>query len=560
LDLLKPSYATGYAKNASQSAHPNLWDGLVGAWMPSLGVTGETLRDVSGNGNHGTLTNMDAATDWVATSRGLALDYDGGNDYVTCGAKKKFEFFLGDSISTSCWVKPTNTSIQAFQAMFTIGGSAGVPRDRTYQLRILSDRRVNALYRNLSNNAWHEKRTNASHVNNNEWINIATTFTYGAGASWKIYINGKVVDSFYYAGNGNAPPINTSNDEVFIGVGEDGSSQHWLGNIGNFLLYRRYLSPSEINHLYVDSLAPFRTKKRTVVRVPAAIPAATVVGSIKKPATIIKPSYQAGYARNASESENPKLWDGLVGAWMPSLGVTGDKLRDVSGNGNHGTLTNMDAASDWVATSKGLALDFDGVNDYVNTNGSVVSLDDDFTFLVVVRTPSSLSSNSTFRGLISKGDLSSKWASISYNANGNRFVVGIDDGAIKSEFFGSIPLSPRKFYSVAGVFRRGKTLELYVNAELDGSTSDNSGSCDISENVFIGSRKFGSAQYFMRDLFLSASVYNRALSPTEIKQLYVDSLAPFRKKQRVSVAVPAAVPTPSATYHPLRSLAHPLEQ
>jgi len=275
---------------------------------------------------------------------------------------------------------------------------------------------------------------------------------------------------------------------------------------------------------------------------------------------LLKPSYATGYAKNASQSAHPNLWDGLVGAWMPSLDVTGETLRDVSGNGNHGTLTNMDAASDWVATSKGLALDFDGVNDYVNTNGSVVSLDDDFTFLVAVRTPSSLSSNSTFRGLISKGDLSSKWASISYNANGNRFVVGIDDGAIKSEFFGSIPLSPRKFYSVAGVFRRGKTLELYVNAELDGSTSDNSGSCDISENVFIGSRKFGSAQYFMRDLFLSASVYNRALSPTEIKQLYVDSLAPFRRKQRLTVAVPAAVPTPSATYHPLRSLAHPLEQ
>jgi len=57
----------------------------------------------------------------------------------------------------------------------------------------------------------------------------------------------------------------------------------------------------------------------------------------------------------------------------------------------------------------------------------------------------------------------------------------------------------------------------------------------------------------------SCGIWNRVLSPTEIKQLYVDSLAPFRKKQRVSVAVPAAV-APSATYHPLRSLAHPLEQ
>jgi hypothetical protein len=66
-------------------------------------------------------------------------------------------------------------------------------------------------------------------------------------------------------------------------------------------------------------------------------------------------------------------------------------------------------------------------------------------------------------------------------------------------------------------------------------------------------------RFFVGDIG-SVVLHNRALSPSEIKQLYVDSLAPFRKKQRVSVAVPAAVPTPSATYHPLRSLAHPLEQ
>jgi len=53
--------------------------------------------------------------------------------------------------------------------------------------------------------------------------------------------------------------------------------------------------------------------------------------------------------------------------------------------------------------------------------------------------------------------------------------------------------------------------------------------------------------------------WDRLLTVGEIKKISVDSLAPFRRKQRVSVAVPAAV-APSATYHPLRSLAHPLEQ
>jgi len=62
--------------------YPSLRQGLVGAWCPSLGATGYTLHDQSGYNNHGTLTNMDAGTDWVASGDGLALDFDGANDYI----------------------------------------------------------------------------------------------------------------------------------------------------------------------------------------------------------------------------------------------------------------------------------------------------------------------------------------------------------------------------------------------------------------------------------------------------------------------------------------------
>lgn len=48
---------------------------IVGCWSPSLGATGYLLRDVSGQNNHCTLTNMDA-TNWRATERGLSLNYD----------------------------------------------------------------------------------------------------------------------------------------------------------------------------------------------------------------------------------------------------------------------------------------------------------------------------------------------------------------------------------------------------------------------------------------------------------------------------------------------------
>ena len=63
-------------------------------------------------------------------------------------------------------------------------------------------------------------------------------------------------------------------------------------------------------------------------------------------------------------------------AWIPSLDTAGNgttTLSDLVSN-RPGTLTNMDAATDWVAdTDAGgvRALDFDGVNDFVGTAGSL---------------------------------------------------------------------------------------------------------------------------------------------------------------------------------------------
>lgn len=71
---------------------------------------------------------------------------------------------------------------------------------------------------------------------------------------------------------------------------------------------------------------------------------------------------------------------GEVAWWCPSLDTIGNGttlLNDLTGNGNNGTLTNMDPATDWVAdaASGGVrALDFDGVNDFVNVaNSSAIS-------------------------------------------------------------------------------------------------------------------------------------------------------------------------------------------
>lgn len=80
----QPSYDMGYARNAAEAAHPELWQDLAGAFYPMLGATGMRLMDVSGHGHNGPLTGMSSSA-WVSTAYGETLDFGGNNagDYAT---------------------------------------------------------------------------------------------------------------------------------------------------------------------------------------------------------------------------------------------------------------------------------------------------------------------------------------------------------------------------------------------------------------------------------------------------------------------------------------------
>ena len=80
--LLPASYLNGFAPRDGQPLYPSLWTGCVGAWNPGLGPSGLTLRDQSGFGNNGTLTN---GPTWAASQGRYAMNFDGVDDKVLCG-------------------------------------------------------------------------------------------------------------------------------------------------------------------------------------------------------------------------------------------------------------------------------------------------------------------------------------------------------------------------------------------------------------------------------------------------------------------------------------------
>jgi len=123
------------------------------------------------------------------------------------------------------------------------------------------------------------------------------------------------------------------------------------------------------------------------------------------------------------------VWLGSVAALCPSQDTTGDgttTLTDFATVSN-GTLTNMDAATDWVTDDSKRCLDFDGTNDHVITDCTPVGGAKRLAFAIKFRRLAT-TGNGVFAGIAN---------AISGSVN-NRFIVyHYSDGNLYCNFDGT---------------------------------------------------------------------------------------------------------------------------
>ncbi len=248
----------------------------------------------------------------------------------------------------------------------------------------------------------------------------------------------------------------------------------------------------------------------------------------------VNPSYLAGFAYTQDMSAFPEMWDGVIGAWAPFLGPTG-QLMDWSGNANHGEINGP--------TWQGDALNFDGINDLV-TSANKITLVNQVTYKAVV-------SYTSFAGSydIVRND----------DGDGNKgAILTTEDQKLKAYLHrgtlvnvpGDTTLVLNRFYRVALVYD-GSTLKLYLDGKEDGSLVTSGNITDSNEFVTIGSYGVGN---FFSGKMLQVSIYDVALNASEVAAWSRNPKGLFIRKPPVSyfvAAAPAGVAPTGVFYGPL---------
>ena len=210
-------------------------DGLVlcldAANRKSYPTTGTVWTDLSGNGNNGTLTNMDGTN--FDSANGGSLEFNGSNEFVPIGSTG---FPTSNSAGTlSAWAR-TNTITGGFVFIVSYGGST---TNAARFLGITNTSGGNPIPCSFLFGGYANDIT-ASGVPLNTWFNMAGVYT---GTNASMYVNGVLVSG------PTAKSWNTNSGNANIGRQTNGN-EYWNGNISQVSIYNRALTAAEIAQNY----------------------------------------------------------------------------------------------------------------------------------------------------------------------------------------------------------------------------------------------------------------------------------------------------------------------
>ncbi len=466
-DEIKRLYNIGGTLKINKPVYSgSLTTGLVGYWSfdgPDLAAN--TAFDRSGQSNNGTISG---ATKTVGRI-GQALDFDGSDDYVNAGSGASLDDLTTGTISA--WIYPrssgegANGYIVSKAANFTNDGwSFAIPSSKLF------------FEWDGATSDWERGSNNTLTLN--QWTHAVVTFNRDSASpsatNILIYENG--VEVTYTAPlDGNtldsdaASNLVIGNDRIF------NLARTFDGFIDETRIYNRILSADEIKRLY------------------------NIGGTLK----INKPVYSGS------------LTTGLVGYWsFDGPDMSGTTAIDRSGQGNNGTLTNGPVRT---VGKIGQALNFDGSNDYVDTNVEEVGGVDLFATSGTAWSVSIWGKQSANGTLIARGsaDTGTRQFQIYNQTTGTNNPTIVLRGIQNTYDLGGL----NGLWHHYVVTWDGTTAKFYFDSVAQTNPTVGTAAEETGQRIIFGARTNGTG-FFLNGSIDEVRIYNRALSADEIKRLY----------------------------------------
>jgi hypothetical protein len=206
---------------------------LVGYWRLDEG-SGTIAYDSSGNGHDGTIKGD---PQWVAGRNGLALDFDGTEDYIDIGLGAGDYFAtLNSGLTVAGWIVREGTG--TYDIVFGAGrnpvGTTAGDDNNGWKFGIDSGDVIKFTTLGILD------YTSSVGVPLGEWVHIAATFNE-AGTEAQIYLNG----NFEQAISGNGP-ANPATGLYAVGFGGTWALEFFDGMLDEVRVYNHVLTGPEI--------------------------------------------------------------------------------------------------------------------------------------------------------------------------------------------------------------------------------------------------------------------------------------------------------------------------
>ncbi len=217
----------------------------------------------------------------------------------------------------------------------------------------------------------------------------------------------------------------------------------------------------------------------------------------------------SGVAASFGSKNDSWLTDGLVGYWKFDEPSTAGTYEDSSGNDNTGTAAGNASTTAGKYGNGGV---FDGDGDYIDVDNPTTAMDVSNVTISVWVKPNDV----TFEGgiVVSPIDFNNKWGLIWNDDSGGQPIVVSDLGPDITGRQANIAPTRNQWHHIVAIPSSHK---LYV----DGSEVETR---DITESWMSYNGKLGIGRHYDSINFNGqideVRIYNRALSPDEVKELY----------------------------------------